>query len=406
MTEGKPAAEVNPSEPSSSTQPSSPSESTKPEPTGSEISTTPVPDRSELLSRARGFLQSPQIMHQDAVAKRQFLLEKGLNESEITGLLRQVPIQRPAIPPRAYPQLPPSNLPTLLLGLSRVFSWIVGGSTALIFIYYRFFLPRIIKSSLARQSLKAHHLSLLRKLNESLASLRKSQIETNSVLPLPDPSQEAPNFQACHRIADILKLLDPKDPDVHSIPPITLLRCSLQGFSKGKESEMSQPTTEELFRYMEGQIPWLVSEEGLRYEDLLWQTLSTSPLFTGTTPESEINEEQRPTRWTYNTPSSVEPSPVVKSLKKLTISLPKNSEPKNNSSQHTLQALSDFTGYISTQMYMPYQAPTSAAGFLSGNSSLGPAEEEFRREIRALKGLVLNRRSFMPAIPRPPISTP
>ncbi|KAH0587835.1 hypothetical protein H2248_006591 [Termitomyces sp. 'cryptogamus'] len=266
MTEGKPAAEVNPSEPSSSTQPSSPSESTKPEPTGSEISTTPVPDRSELLSRARGFLQSPQIMHQDAVAKRQFLLEKGLNESEITGLLRQVPIQRPAIPPRAYPQLPPSNLPTLLLGLSRVFSWIVGGSTALIFIYYRFFLPRIIKSSLARQSLKAHHLSLLRKLNESLASLRKSQIETNSVLPLPDPSQEAPNFQACHRIADILKLLDPKDPDVHSIPPITLLRCSLQGFSKGKESEMSQPTTEELFRYMEGQIPWLVSEEGLRYE--------------------------------------------------------------------------------------------------------------------------------------------
>ena len=130
----------------------------------------------------------------------------------------------------------------------------------------RFFLPRIIKTSLARQSLKVHHLSLLRKLNESLASLKASQIETNSVLPMPDPSQEAANFQACRTIADILKLLDAKNPDMHSIPPITLLRCSLQGFGKGKEHEASQPTTEELFRYMEGQIPWLVSEEGLKYE--------------------------------------------------------------------------------------------------------------------------------------------
>lgn len=97
-------------------------------------------------------------------------------------------------------------------------------------------------------------------------SLKNSQTEVNTVLPTPDPSQEAPPFQLCRTIADILKLLDDKNPIMHNIPPITLLRCSLQSLSKGKEGEVSQPTTEELFRYIEGQIPWLVSEEGQIYE--------------------------------------------------------------------------------------------------------------------------------------------
>lgn len=40
---------------------------------------------------------------------------------------------------------------------------------------------------------------------------------------------------------------------------------------------------------------------------------------------------------------------------------------------------------------MPYRAPMSAMGFHNMGNTLGPAEEEFKREIRALKGLVLNR---------------
>ena len=38
-----------------------------------------------------------------------------------------------------------------------------------------------------------------------------------------------------------------------------------------------------------------------------------------------------------------------------------------------------------------------------GSAALSPEEEDVRREIRALKGLVLNRRSFMPRVglPRP-----
>jgi hypothetical protein len=45
-------------------------------------------DRSELLTRARSFLTSPQVQNQDAFAKYTFLAEKGLNDDEIKSLLR------------------------------------------------------------------------------------------------------------------------------------------------------------------------------------------------------------------------------------------------------------------------------------------------------------------------------
>jgi hypothetical protein len=45
-------------------------------------------DRSLLVSRARYFLQSPQISGQNIFSKRQFLREKGLHEAEIDALVR------------------------------------------------------------------------------------------------------------------------------------------------------------------------------------------------------------------------------------------------------------------------------------------------------------------------------
>lgn len=62
--------------------------------------------------------------------------------------------------------------------------------------------------------------------------------------------------------------------------------------------------------------------------------------------------------------------------------------------QRTLQVLSDFTGYITTQTYtLSLPSIRSTNGIASGGN---PVEDELRREIRALKGLVLNRRSFLP----------
>jgi Pex14 N-terminal domain len=52
--------------------------------------TTKPEDRSDLLAKARSFLASPQVQHQDVNAKRAFLVEKGLNDTEITELLRTI----------------------------------------------------------------------------------------------------------------------------------------------------------------------------------------------------------------------------------------------------------------------------------------------------------------------------
>lgn len=66
--------------------------------------------------------------------------------------------------------------------------------------------------------------------------------------------------------------------------------------------------------------------------------------------------------------------------------------------QHTYQALSELTGYIATQTYaIPHGMRAPGVGL---GVPLTTEEEEVRREIRALKGLVLNRRSFMPRLPR------
>jgi Pex14 N-terminal domain len=66
------------------------SEQPKPGDSLSPVPTPPaVQDRTELFDRARTFLNSPQILDQDAIAKRKFLSEKGLTESEIEHLLRE-----------------------------------------------------------------------------------------------------------------------------------------------------------------------------------------------------------------------------------------------------------------------------------------------------------------------------
>ena len=61
--------------------------------TSSSSSVAPAPmfeDRGLLLDRARAFLTSPQIRHEEPAAKRRFLAEKGLNEVEIEGLMREL----------------------------------------------------------------------------------------------------------------------------------------------------------------------------------------------------------------------------------------------------------------------------------------------------------------------------
>ena len=61
---------------------------------------TPV-YRAELLQRARVFLTSPQVRHEDITAKRRFLADKGLTDVEVDGLLREV-VRTAWFPPLCY----------------------------------------------------------------------------------------------------------------------------------------------------------------------------------------------------------------------------------------------------------------------------------------------------------------
>jgi hypothetical protein len=127
----------------------------------------------------------------------------------------------------------------------------------------------------------------------------------------------------------------------------------------------------------------------------LWQTLSTSSLF-----QHMESPDGLTSLWSYippPPPPEPKPSPLMSSLYQLSSSLKKTKSDEPRPFQHTLQSLSDLTGYITAQMYgLPSSTSFHIPGFGSGN--LSPQEEEVKREIRALKGLILNRSVLFPAL--------
>jgi len=79
---------AGPSQPLSTNSP--PPSSSSDNEHASSSSPMPTPHRSELLDRARHFLSSPQVIHQDHESKRRFLSEKGLSDGEVQLLLREM----------------------------------------------------------------------------------------------------------------------------------------------------------------------------------------------------------------------------------------------------------------------------------------------------------------------------
>ncbi|KAI0375830.1 hypothetical protein BV20DRAFT_959889 [Pilatotrama ljubarskyi] len=378
----------------------------------SQAQAAPAPeDRTQLLQRARAFLTSPQVRHEDLVAKRRFLEEKGLTEREIEGLLHEVPPPPPPLPPRTYPQPPPSRLPYLLINVLRAFTWIAGGSAALLLAYFRFIYPKIAQTYQARLSLRTHRKALLERLTHSLEDLRETQRSAFAVLPQPEPFPEPTKYKSC----STLEQLKEASQGAKDVPPITLLRCAIQECTKRGQ----RATSAELFANLDETFPW-VAEDGAEHEETLWQTLTTTPIFQpAPLPPSAANSStptpipppapSPDTVWTYVPPSPPAPPPLLTALTSLVSALPARTSPSSSSPpqpkfQHTFQALSDLTGYIATQTYaMPYGLRAPGVGL---GVPLSPEEEEVRREIRALKGLVLNRRSFLPRVPSTTFSRP
>ncbi|KAE9410006.1 hypothetical protein BT96DRAFT_1077514 [Gymnopus androsaceus JB14] len=369
-----------------------------PEPSQPTTSSAEGGTRSELISRARIFLSSPQIQNQDIFAKRKFLLEKGLNETETELLLRELVsavlfvsgfslTYRSMVPPRTYPQPPPSGLLTLLLGLARLFAWVAGGSAALLLVYHRYLLPRILRTAEARNS---------------LTSLKETQTECYSSLPRPNPHKEPLVFAGCHSLLDIVKEAEAQKLEFSKLPHLSLLRCAWEDFRRLPDCADGNPRTEELFQVMESRIPWLVSEEGIDFEHSLWDTLSTTPVFEGVISEDSPEGPSAPVRWVYIPAKPNTTTPFLSSLDSLSAAVAVRKPTSMPSPyQHTLQAMSEFTGYISSNLYTPYRPPPIPG---MGSPSTGEPTDDLKKEIRALKGLVLNRKSFMATIPRPNIA--
>jgi hypothetical protein len=57
---------------------------------GPEGRNQPAPSRSELLNRARTFLNSSQVRHDSVAAKRAFLVDKGLSQAEIDEIMYEL----------------------------------------------------------------------------------------------------------------------------------------------------------------------------------------------------------------------------------------------------------------------------------------------------------------------------
>ncbi|KZP20165.1 hypothetical protein FIBSPDRAFT_919935 [Athelia psychrophila] len=372
-------------EASASSQPSDQPDVSTPAP-----ATTDHPEsRAALIERAKLFLVSPQIRHEDLAAKRRFLVEKGLSDDEIGGLLQELPIEAPIIPPRTYPQPPPSNLPNLLLGLARIITWVLGGSAVTLMLYYRYILPLLSRSLQARVSIKVHQKDLLSRLTTSIQALKDTQSETFAILPKPQPFQENVVYKNCHNLEQILAAGGETPQDV---PPFSVLRCALEEF----EAQDTEASTEALFEMMASKLPWLQSEDGSKHQDELWKTLSSNPAFSYT-------DTEKTSIWKYTPPSPPSPPPLITSLAALRSAMPTPQPEKPSASQHALQTISEFTGYLTTQIY---SMPTYRTPGFGASHALKPEEEELRKEIRALKGLVLNRRSFMGALPSRSNSTP
>ncbi|KAG9317368.1 hypothetical protein JVU11DRAFT_1567 [Chiua virens] len=364
-------------------------EPTPQEPVQEVSPSAPAPSRTELLSRARSFLTSPQGSPQ----------ARSISCSEnCRHLYLHAHIPTP----------PPSNLPNLLIGVARIFTWLSGTSALILFIYYRYLLPRLTQSYQARLALRKHQSSLIVGLVASASTLKETQAESYKDLPRIVPVYEDPQYAQYHSIHDLLSHLgNPREESSQDVPDITLLRCALEELD---QSETDGTSTEDLFHHLESKLPWLGHEEGATRQNDLWNRLNDCSLFVSSVPKPGAPGPlplDHPSRllWKYIPPPSRPTPPLLTSLANLRAALPRGKEaapttssslskvPTMSARQRTLQALSDFTGYITTQTYA--LGLPSLRGPNSGGSSGNLAEDELRREIRALKGLVLNRRSFL-----------
>ncbi|KZW04337.1 hypothetical protein EXIGLDRAFT_828219 [Exidia glandulosa HHB12029] len=284
----------------------------------------------------------------------------------------------PTVPPRTYPRPAPSNLLPMLLGFARILKYTAFGSALLLFVYFTYVLPRLNLVTELRASLHKHHANLLLQLQGRLLELRSRRDEPGAVdsvpaAPLGDPS--AAGAQA--------NVHDATPEGDAVLPYERYIRTHLLHKPDGVEFN-------ELMQDLAAKFMW-ISERPQHYRRVVLQTLERSE-------HLAVKVDDTNARVTLKEPPSLTsgtPSNEVIALQALKTSVAKLKRDRTRGG--ALQSIVELTSYISSQTYALVTPYTSfrAPGF-PRSANLNPAEDEIRLEIRSLKSLLLNRRSFVP----------
>jgi hypothetical protein len=244
----------------------------------------------------------------------------------------------------------------------------------------RFVLPRLADSYAKRQALVAHQRGLIEHLAESSKALKDAQQTHFSGLPRRNPYDEDTKFASS---TTLTSLKDAASGNITSAPNLSIARCTILEYT---EKHRHGPTSQEWLEHLSGAQPDLLGDEERRLA--LIDVLTHAPCF-----HQDVQEGQEP-RWIYTPPTPPDAPAIVTQLNELKTELlppstPEGTEIGKGRYKGMLQALVDLTGYLTAQTYSfgTYGRPAYGAG----DARLSPAAEEVRREIRALKGLALNR---------------
>lgn len=339
--------------------------------------------RNALIEQARTFLNSSSIHPENEDTKRAFLLDKGLEEQEINTLLRESPRILPPVPPRTYPSPPPSNLSLYIALLLRLTMWTVGITGTLTFLYKRLLLGRITASLAARHQLVLHQTDLITRLQTHIKALREEQRTAYK----PFIQSKALNDDDVSHI----KSLQDITIDSDGTPSLSLDKIVRIVFNNSDHAVSF--TVDEIVEQLDKTFPrWLQAQGWRETKERVLHELELSDLYSKSeTPDTQI--------WSLTTvdPQPQLPNPET-SLNKLRDTITKTHK-RETTFQHVFKCLTDFTAFLSRETFQFYTVDTAAfrRNYLGDTTSLSPIQDEVRREIRALKGLVLNRyvlRSF------------
>ncbi|KAH7105488.1 hypothetical protein BKA62DRAFT_689856 [Auriculariales sp. MPI-PUGE-AT-0066] len=262
----------------------------------------------------------------------------------------------PKIPPRMYPRPPPSSLLPTILGIARLLKYASIGSATATAVYMLFVLPRLNLVYELRTALQKQRERLLVSAHGQLLEL--------------DAARSSERVAATAHV---------------NAPYARHIRKALQDAPEHRLS------TTDLLEQLGNELPWIRSNEP-HYMAIVGRTIHQSEdLKFIDEDDQQVVTLTRPAQEPQHTAERPSERPSWEAVSQSVSSLR-----RTRNSASTLQSLVDLSSYISSQSYMHVQSYLMYRPAAQTSSTTALPEDEIRREIRALKSLLLSRRSFLP----------